>query len=62
MNINSAVGALANSTAQSPTGDAVNMLILKKAIQLQGALALQTLQALPPVNPSHLGQGVDTRA
>ncbi|MDR3324074.1 MAG: YjfB family protein [Zoogloeaceae bacterium] len=63
MDINTAVSSLAAQTSQAQTGDAVNMVVLKKAINLQAAAALQILEALPqPANPAHLGQSVDVSA
>ncbi|MDR1647652.1 MAG: YjfB family protein [Zoogloeaceae bacterium] len=58
------VNSVAAATSQNPVGDAVGILTLKKAIQIQGQLAMQLIDAIPmpPANPPHLGQGVDTRA
>ncbi|MDR3159495.1 MAG: YjfB family protein [Zoogloeaceae bacterium] len=58
MEISSNVGSLASQTSQAP--DAVNMTVLRKAIDMQAQAALQLINALPAVsNPSHLGQNVD---
>ncbi|MDR2677942.1 MAG: YjfB family protein [Zoogloeaceae bacterium] len=58
------VNSVAAATSQNQVGDAVGILTLKKAIQIQGQLAMQLISAIPapPVNPPHLGQGVDVRA
>lgn len=37
----------ATAAAQSSTSDAVNMLVLKKAMDLQASAAMTLLQALP---------------
>ncbi len=60
----SAVNSLAIQTSQGQTGDAVNILMLKKAIDLQAQSALQLLNAVPapPSNPPHLGQNIDLTA
>ena len=58
MEINSNVGSLAAQTSQAP--DIVNMVVLKKAIDMQAEAALELIAALPITrNPSHLGQNVD---
>ena len=58
-----AVSHLSPALAQAATGDAVSTLVLKKAIDLQAAAALQLLQALPPVpsNPPNLGNSIDIK-
>ncbi len=58
-----AVGSLNSALSQAPTGDAVALLVMKKAIDAQAQSALQLLQALPPVtsNPPNLGNSVDVR-
>ncbi len=58
------VGSLSTALAQSPTGDAVATLVLKKAMDLQAQVAKELLQAVPqlPSNPLHLGSNVDLRA
>lgn len=57
----SSAASLSSALAQAQTGDAVGVLVLRKALDLQQQSALQLLQALPPVpaNPPHLGQHVD---
>jgi hypothetical protein len=37
----------ATSAAQSSTSDAVNMLVLKKALNMQASAAMTLLQAIP---------------
>lgn len=56
MNISStpAVQA-ATSAAQSETSDSVNILVLKKALDMQATSAMTLLQALP--NPALATQG-----
>jgi hypothetical protein len=63
MEINLAVSNLVSNTAQSPTGDAVNLLVLRKAMLLEGSLALQLIASVPQssANPAHLGQNVDVK-
>jgi hypothetical protein len=63
MDINS-IGNLNPALSQARTGDAVAVLVLKKAIDAQAQTALQLLQALPSVssNPPHLGNSVDVKA
>lgn len=62
----SAIAALATEMSQVRTADAVQIAVLKKAIDIGASGALQLLQALPaptPVNnPPHLGNRVDTFA
>jgi hypothetical protein len=48
MNISSSTAVqAATAAAQSSTSDAVNMLVLKKALNQQASSAMQLLQALP---------------
>lgn len=56
------IAAVATALSSQRNGDAVQMAVLKKALdtQAQGAMAL--IAALPPVNPPNLGQNVDTHA
>ena len=64
MDINS-VSSIASAASQAQTGDAVSIVVLKKAIDLQAQAALQLIDALPQPttnSPSHLGQGVNTFA
>lgn len=58
-----AIGNMSTALAQARTGDAVAVLVMKKAMNIQAQTALQLLQALPQVasNPSNLGNGVDVR-
>ncbi|MDD2884003.1 MAG: putative motility protein [Dechloromonas sp.] len=60
----SAIGSLSSALSQSQTGDAVNTLVLKKALDLQAQAAAQLVQALPAVssNPPNLGAAVDVKA
>ncbi|MBS1144712.1 MAG: hypothetical protein H6R14_2118 [Proteobacteria bacterium] len=59
----SSVGGLSSALSQAQTGDAVGMLVLKKAMDIQAQSAMQLLQALPPVasNPPNLGNSVDIK-
>jgi hypothetical protein len=60
----SSVGSLSTALAQSPTGDAVGTLVLKKAIDIQAEVAKDLLEAVQqvPSNPAHLGNSIDIRA
>ena len=62
----SAIVSLATEISQVRTADAVQIAVLKKAIDIGASGALQLLQALPaptPVNnPPHLGNSVNTFA
>jgi hypothetical protein len=61
MDIQGNVGSLAAQASQAP--DAVNVVVLKKAIDMQAEAALQLIAALPAAsNPPHLGQNVDQTA
>ncbi|GHU42704.1 hypothetical protein AGMMS50289_07850 [Betaproteobacteria bacterium] len=64
MNIgNSAnIGSLTNQVGQA--GDAINISVLKKAIDMQAQAAAQLIEALPQMssNPPNLGQSVDVSA
>ena len=58
-----AVNSTINALSQSASPDAISLLVLKKAITLEGSSALQLLQAVPaPSNPEHLGNRIDTHA
>ncbi|KAB2926699.1 MAG: putative motility protein [Dechloromonas sp.] len=59
----SAIGSLNSALSQARTGDAVAVLVMKKAIDAQAQSALQLLQALPQPasNPANLGNSVDVR-
>ncbi|MBM3396024.1 MAG: putative motility protein [Betaproteobacteria bacterium] len=61
MDVTSIASALSAASA-ARVGDAIQVSVLKKALdtQAQGAMAL--IQALPPVNPPHLGQRIDIKA
>jgi hypothetical protein len=58
------IGSLSTALGQAKTGDAVAILVLKKALDVQAQTALQLLQAVPPAasNPPNLGNSVDVRA
>ncbi|MCE1238831.1 MAG: YjfB family protein [Azonexaceae bacterium] len=59
----SAVASAVSSATQARTGDAVNTLVLKKAMDIQAQTAAQLLQALPQAsNPPHLGNSIDVKA
>jgi hypothetical protein len=62
INNSASIGSLTAQTGQAP--DAVNITVLKKAIDLQAQAAVQLIEALPQVtsNPANLGQSVDIRA
>jgi hypothetical protein len=59
---NSSVASLAAQTGQMPT--AINITVLKKAIDAQTEAAAQLIAALPQVthNPPNLGQNIDLHA
>jgi hypothetical protein len=62
----SAIASLATEMSQARTSDAVQMAVLKKALDMQGQGALQlleaALQSVPANNPPHLGNRIDTFA
>jgi hypothetical protein len=60
---NSSVGSLTTRCRNRRTADAVGILVLKKAIDIQEQSALQLLQALPQIasNPPNLGNSVDIK-
>lgn len=61
----SSVASAASAASQAQVGDAVNILVLKKTMDIQAQSALQLLDALPAVaasNPAHLGQSIDVTA
>ncbi|MGB4467005.1 MAG: YjfB family protein [Azovibrio sp.] len=60
MDINT-VNSLAMQTSAGQTGDAVNIQVLKKAMDIQAQMAAQLIASVPPVasNPPHLGQNID---
>lgn len=63
MDVSAIVGASGALTQQQTTMQA-SMLVLKKAIDIEAANALQLLQTLPQAasNPANLGNSVDIRA
>ena len=64
MNIANTPGVqAATSAAQSPTADAVQISVLKKALDSQASGAAQLIEALPQLATSgSLGRNVDTYA
>lgn len=62
----SSIGSLSSALSQAKTADAVNTLVLKKAMDIQAQSAMQLLAALPPVagtgNPPNLGNSIDVKA
>lgn len=58
------IGNLSSALSAAKTGDAVGVLVLKKALDIQAQTALQLVQALPQPasNPPNLGQNIDVRA
>jgi Putative motility protein len=54
----SAIASLATQMSQAQTADAVQVAVLKKAMDVQEQSALQLLQAIPN-NPPNLGNNVD---
>jgi hypothetical protein len=54
----SAIASLATQMSQVQTADAVQVAVLKKAMDIQEQSALQLLQAVPN-NPPNLGNNVD---
>lgn len=62
MNIASSTAVqAASAAAQGSTADAVNILVLKKALDQQASAAVALLQALPPVPSLATGGAVGTR-
>lgn len=57
---------VASATAQASSGDAAQILVLKKALKLQASSAAALIQALPQPQPlatsGSLGRNVDTFA
>jgi hypothetical protein len=56
------ISAAASAASQAQTGAAVQISVLKKAIDIEGAGALALVQgavAAMPSNPAHLGQNID---
>ncbi|MBI3523300.1 MAG: YjfB family protein [Betaproteobacteria bacterium] len=61
----SAIVSAATAMSEAKSGQAVQMAVLKKALDLQGQGAIQLVQAAvqtPASNPSHLGSQIDTFA
>lgn len=60
------IARLATTMASTATSQAVNVAVMKKAMDIQASSAAALLQALPPVSsanlPPHLGQNIDTTA
>ncbi len=54
----SAIASLSTQMSQVQTADAVQVAVLKKAMDIQEQSALQLLQAVPN-NPPNLGNNVD---
>ncbi|MBI4984399.1 MAG: YjfB family protein [Rhodocyclales bacterium] len=59
-----AIASLATDMSQARTAEAVQITVLRKALDVQAQGALQLLEAvqLPANNPPHLGNSVDTFA
>ena len=59
------IAALASDLAQARTGNAVQLAVLKKAMDIEAQGAMQLVQAAVqavPSNPPNLGNGVDVFA
>lgn len=56
------IAAEASQMTAARQGDAVQMAVLKKALDVQAQGAMALINALPAVNPPHLGNRVDVRA
>jgi hypothetical protein len=59
------IASAATSLMQQQTADAVGVLVLKKAMQIQADSAVALIEALPTPSsnlPPHLGQNVNTTA
>ncbi len=62
-----AIASLATAMSQTRTGEALQVAVLKKALDVEANGALQLLAAAAQVSqavssPPHLGNGVDTYA
>jgi len=60
-----AIASAATAMSEAKSGQAVQMAVLKKALDLQGQGAIQLVQAAvltPGNNPSHLGNQINTFA
>lgn len=61
----SGIAAVATEMSQARTGDAVQVAVLKKALDIQSQNALQLVEAaadVVPSNPPNLGNQVDAFA
>ena len=59
------IGSLSSALSATQTGDAVSILVMKKAMEMQGQGALALVQAAAQTsaaNPGNLGQNVDVKA
>lgn len=59
------VGSVSAALSQAKTGDAVAIMVLKKANDIQAQSAMQLIQALPQPagnNPPNLGNSINTFA
>lgn len=58
------IGSLSSALSAAQTGDAVAVLVMKKAMELEGQGALQLVQAAAQAtaNPPNLGQNIDVKA
>lgn len=54
----STIASVATGMSQAQTAQAVQLAVLKKAMDMEAQSALQLLQALP-ANPPHLGNNID---
>ena len=54
----SAIASLATEMSQNQTAQAVQIAVLKKAMDIEAQSAMQLLEAVPS-NPQHLGNNVD---
>ena len=57
------IGSLSTALSAAQTGDAVSILVMKKAMEMQGQSALALVQAATQTaaNPPNLGQSVDVK-
>ncbi len=59
----SAIASTASEMTQAKTADAVQIALLKKAMDIEAQSALQLIQAASQAsNPPHLGNRLDTSA
>jgi hypothetical protein len=61
----SAIASMATEMSQARTAEALQVAVLKKALDIQAQGALQLIEAASqviPSNPPHLGNAVDTVA